>query len=141
MPNVDGAAYPLCARKPASLAASPQPSILQALEDNGVSVLHSIDLHYTDGVTIPVGKELGWMIPEHLKRRWRLVLGEGFKVLPRLLNGWEQTISSSMTQGTRIGIWQRNMRLCGRIYVKRLSWTSAIKLVVLQRSLAVSARL
>lgn len=61
-------------------------SMLQALEDNGVGELYSIDLHFRDGVTIPVGKELGWVIPEHLKRRWRLVLGEGFKVLPRLLN-------------------------------------------------------
>lgn len=61
-------------------------SILRALEDNGVGELYSIDLHYRDGVTIPVGKELGWVVPEHLKYRWRLLLGEGFKVLPRFLN-------------------------------------------------------
>jgi predicted O-methyltransferase YrrM len=60
-------------------------SILQALEDNGMGELYSIDLHYREGVTIPVGKELGWVIPEHLKHRWCLVLGESFKVLPRLL--------------------------------------------------------
>jgi len=60
-------------------------SILQALEDNGVGELYSIDLHYRDGVTIPVDKELGWVVPVHLKRRWHLMLGEGFKVLPLLL--------------------------------------------------------
>lgn len=60
-------------------------SILQALEDDQAGEHYSIDVHYREGVTIPVGKELGWVIPEHLKRRWRLILGESFRVLPRLL--------------------------------------------------------
>ena len=60
-------------------------SILQALEDNQAGEHYSIGLHYREGVTIPVGKELGWVIPEHLKHRWRLILGESFRVLPRLL--------------------------------------------------------
>lgn len=60
-------------------------SILQALEDNGTGELYSIDLHYREGVTVPRDKELGWVIPENLKHRWYLVLGESFRVLPSLL--------------------------------------------------------
>ncbi len=59
-------------------------SILQALEDNQAGELYSIDLHSREGVTIPIGKELGWVISEHLKHRWHLILGESFRVLPRL---------------------------------------------------------
>ncbi len=62
-------------------------SILQALEDDQAGEHYSIDLHCREGkgLTIPVGKELGWVIPEHLKHRWRLILGESFRVLPHLL--------------------------------------------------------
>lgn len=60
-------------------------TILQALEDNAIGQLHSLDLHYRDGVTIPAGRRLGWVIPEQLKHRWHLVLGESVKLLPRLL--------------------------------------------------------
>ena len=60
-------------------------SILQALEDNQAGEHYSIDLHYRADVTMPVGKDLGWVIPGHLKHRWRLILGESFRVLPRLL--------------------------------------------------------
>jgi len=60
-------------------------SMLQALEDNGVGELYSVDLHYRDGVTIPFGKQLGWVIPEHLEHRWHLLLGESVKVIPHVL--------------------------------------------------------
>jgi predicted O-methyltransferase YrrM len=60
-------------------------SILQALEGNQAGELYSIGLHCRKGVTTPVSKELGWVIPEHLKHRWHLILGESFRVLPRLL--------------------------------------------------------
>jgi len=59
--------------------------ILQALEDNGCGELHSIDLHYRDGVSVPIGKELGWVIPERLRHRFHLMLGESFKLLSPLL--------------------------------------------------------
>ena len=64
-------------------------SILQALEDNQAGEHYSIDLHCREGVTIPVSKELGWVIPEHLKHRWRLTLGESFRVLPHILKELE----------------------------------------------------
>lgn len=60
-------------------------TILQALQDNSIGELYSFDLHYRDGVTIPVGKELGWVIPDHLKQRWHLVVGESVRLLPGLL--------------------------------------------------------
>jgi len=60
-------------------------SILQALEDNQAGEHYSIGLYCREGVTIPVGKELGWVIPKYLKHRWHLILGESFRVLPRLL--------------------------------------------------------
>ena len=59
--------------------------ILKALAENNKGHLHSIDLHYRDGVTVPKGKPLGWVIPEQLKTRWTLHLGESKKVFPKLL--------------------------------------------------------
>jgi len=60
--------------------------ILKALDQNGKGVLYSLDLHYREGIAIPRGKHLGWIIPDELRNRWRLVLGESTKVLPKLLN-------------------------------------------------------
>ena len=59
--------------------------ILKALDQNSRGKLYSIDLHYREGVSVPLGKKLGWIIPEELKNRWILVLGESTKVLPKLL--------------------------------------------------------
>lgn len=60
--------------------------ILKALDNNGKGTLYSIDLHYREGVTVPLGRKLGWVIPEELRHRWSLLLGESTKVLPRLLH-------------------------------------------------------
>jgi predicted O-methyltransferase YrrM len=60
--------------------------ILKALDKNSEGTLTSIDLHYRDGVSTPPGKQLGWVIPNELKQRWNLVLGESIKVLPMLLS-------------------------------------------------------
>ena len=66
--------------------------ILQALEDNGRGQLYSIDLPPTgrrlaDGMayTMPSGKQSGWMIPNSLRHRWHLILGETSKELLPLL--------------------------------------------------------
>jgi hypothetical protein len=70
--------------------------ILQALEDNGVGHLHSIDLprHYGDEVPyeafdayLPPGKESGWIVPQQLRHRWTLHLGTSRRILPSLLAG------------------------------------------------------
>lgn len=66
---------------------------LQALEDNEEEGrLYSIDLplsgqQLADGSVylLPEGKQSGWMIPEHLRHRWHLVLGSSSeKLLPLL---------------------------------------------------------
>jgi predicted O-methyltransferase YrrM len=59
--------------------------ILKALDDNARGRLYSIDLHYREGVAVPLGKELGWVIPWELRNRWSLVLGESTRILPKLL--------------------------------------------------------
>ena len=56
--------------------------ILQALEDNGYGQLHSIDLP-------PLGQDaesyVGYVIPQHLKSRWRLRPGSARNILPQVL--------------------------------------------------------
>ncbi len=59
--------------------------ILKDMDQNNWGKLYSIDLHYREGVTVPLNKKLGWAIPEELKYRWTLLLGESTKVLPKLL--------------------------------------------------------
>jgi predicted O-methyltransferase YrrM len=59
--------------------------ILKALTQNSRRRLYSIDLHYREGMSVPIGKKLGWIIPEELRNRWVLALGESTKVLPKLL--------------------------------------------------------
>lgn len=77
-------------------------AILDALEKNGKGKLYSIDLpQFYRGdnpesfIThegnmelrgfIPEGKEPGWLIPEHLRSRWKLILGDSNLELPKLL--------------------------------------------------------
>ncbi len=73
--------------------------LLLALERNGGGTLHSIDLpEFTGeeydagafwegkgGAVVPEGKEPGWMIPEHLRGNWELILGRTQDELPPLL--------------------------------------------------------
>lgn len=59
--------------------------ILKALNDNQKGKLYSIDLHLREGVSVPPGKKIGWVIPNELRCRWVLKLGQSHKVLPTLL--------------------------------------------------------
>jgi predicted O-methyltransferase YrrM len=73
--------------------------LLLALDANGAGELRSLDLPeiagedydpgtFWDGkggAVIPAGREPGWMIPAHLRRRWHLSLGRSQDELPRLL--------------------------------------------------------
>ena len=77
-------------------------AILQALSDNNKGFLYSIDLnqkfngkpeeYITDtGRTefrgfIPKQKEPGWLIPDELKNRWRLILADSKIELPKLVS-------------------------------------------------------
>lgn len=42
--------------------------ILKALDQNSREKLYSIDLHYREGVSVPIGKELGRMIAGELTK-------------------------------------------------------------------------
>ena len=70
--------------------------ILQALWDNGAGTLVSVDLpaaeeaipQSTDTMretTLPPSCQPGWVIPEYLRERHRLVLGDSKSILPKLL--------------------------------------------------------
>jgi len=67
--------------------------ILQAEEDNRTGRLYSIDLHspghrLEDGLTyhMPQGRQSGWVIPDNLKYRLHLILGDARETLPPLLD-------------------------------------------------------
>ena len=57
-------------------------SILSALKENNKGFLYSIDLPSPD---LPSGKVPGWMVPEHLRKRWDLRAGKSSDLLPTLL--------------------------------------------------------
>jgi predicted O-methyltransferase YrrM len=57
--------------------------ILLALQKNGRGALHSVGLN--DPQYLPVGKPLGWIVPEPLKSRWNLLIGDSRGLLPSLL--------------------------------------------------------
>ncbi len=68
--------------------------VLQAIKDNKVGKLYSIDLpfqwyiygnHKLHLDSLPAGKMSGYLVPEKLKRNWFLLLGNTKAVLPKLL--------------------------------------------------------
>jgi predicted O-methyltransferase YrrM len=69
--------------------------ILQALEDNGMGKLYSIDEPYAEyqsdaGITINESSycanddQPGMLVPTELRDRWILLLGKSYKLLPEL---------------------------------------------------------
>jgi len=59
--------------------------VLRALAANGKGTLHSIDLPRAAGTRLPEGRSPGWLVPEPLRKRWRLSLGDSRTFLPGLL--------------------------------------------------------
>jgi hypothetical protein len=60
--------------------------ILRALEANDQGVLFSIDLpNVQEGSILPEGRTPGWIVPEGLRGRWQLQLGDSRELLPALL--------------------------------------------------------
>jgi predicted O-methyltransferase YrrM len=57
--------------------------LLLAMEHNQEGYLHSIDVN--DGSFLPGGKEVGWIVPPWLRRRWTLRLGDARELLPSVL--------------------------------------------------------
>ncbi len=75
--------------------------MLEAMEENGVGRLISVDMPNYEEVLaktidgyhpvsiLPEGKTSGWLIPEHLKRNWHLIVGRSQDVLERVLSDLE----------------------------------------------------
>lgn len=60
--------------------------ILRALAANQRGTLYSIDLpNVQQGSVLPQGLATGWVVPESLRGRWNLILGDSRKVLPELI--------------------------------------------------------
>lgn len=57
--------------------------ILSAMEDNNRGRLHSIDLPPDN---LPKGKTVGWVVPNRLKNRWSLHIGNALGLLEPLLS-------------------------------------------------------
>lgn len=57
--------------------------ILLALERNARGHLYSVDIG--EGEFLPAGRETGWVVPQSLRARWSLHLGDAKLLLPRLL--------------------------------------------------------
>ena len=57
--------------------------LLLALHLNEQGVLYSVELG--DQRYFPAGKSPGWVVPEWLKARWKMLLGDSREVLPGLL--------------------------------------------------------
>jgi predicted O-methyltransferase YrrM len=70
--------------------------IMQALEDNGAGYLVSIDLPARTAIggstdrmietTLPAGMSPGWVVPDYLRDRFRLIEGDSKEWLPKLLD-------------------------------------------------------
>ncbi len=57
--------------------------ILLALQKNERGALHSVGMN--DPQYLPDGKPLGWIVPESLRSRWKLLVGDARDLLPSLL--------------------------------------------------------
>ena len=65
--------------------------ILRALAANGEGSLHSIDLpNVQQGSGLPEGRTSGWIVPDSLRGRWKLQIGDSRKLLPELLGSLEK---------------------------------------------------
>jgi predicted O-methyltransferase YrrM len=65
--------------------------ILRALAANGHGALYSIDLpNVQEGSVLPSGRSPGWIVPEWLRERWFLELGDSRELLPPLLERLDQ---------------------------------------------------
>jgi predicted O-methyltransferase YrrM len=58
--------------------------ILQALKVNGSGTLHSIEID--DRSYLPPGREPGWIVPDSVRDRWRIHIGDARVLLPVVLD-------------------------------------------------------
>jgi len=58
--------------------------ILNALHMNNKGLLYSIDV--PDSSILPSRKDVGWLVPQKFRDRWKLIFGRSSEILPPLLN-------------------------------------------------------
>jgi len=67
--------------------------ILKAMEENGSGHLYSVDLpvnidevnsEVRTGAVLPPGKDSGWAVPDDLRKRWTLRVGNTYHELPKI---------------------------------------------------------
>ena len=58
--------------------------LLQACQLNGKGHVYSIDIDNRE--FLAPGNKIGWIVPEHLRTRWTLLLGDSHVVLPHILS-------------------------------------------------------
>ena len=63
---------------------------LSAMERNGVGRLHSVDLPLLNQRLRPHGMPTGWLVPDDVRSRWQLSLGDARDVLVPLLERLEE---------------------------------------------------
>jgi len=65
--------------------------ILRAMERNGEGTLHSIDLpNVQQGSVLAQGRTSGWMVPDALRARWKLLLGDARGLVPEVLKALDR---------------------------------------------------
>jgi hypothetical protein len=65
--------------------------LLRALAENGRGELYSIDLpNVQQGSVLPQGRDCGWIVPQSLRARWHLQLGDARTLLPEVLGRFER---------------------------------------------------
>jgi predicted O-methyltransferase YrrM len=57
--------------------------VLLALHRNQKGTLHSVEIG--DSAYLPARQKIGWVVPDWLRERWRLHIGDSAKLLPGLL--------------------------------------------------------
>ena len=57
--------------------------VLLALHKNGRGTLHSVEIGDTS--YLPPGREPGWMVPDWLRQRWQVHIGDARQILPAIL--------------------------------------------------------
>lgn len=116
--------------------------ILQALHDNEVGTLYSIDLplaryetdnggEWRDGLQ---GRETGWRVPNRLRSRWKLILGSSAEILPRIVEE-ASTIDvfyhdSEHTRATVLfevdHVWSKVPK-DGAVFIDNIDWNNAFQ--------------
>lgn len=124
-------------------------AILLAMKENNFGTLHSIDLaeHYEGkepeyyrnqyGIAelkgyVPANKKVGYMVPEYLRNRWELIIGDSNIELPKLLERiggidvfYHDSDHSYETMTHEFSLTWPNLRENGFLIADDVTWNEA----------------